>query len=165
MSATEQQPQQLKTVLIFGTFDLLHAGHENMIGQARAHGDQIIAIIARDETVQKIKGHSPYHSEKDRMKNLKNSGLVDKVMLGNAGNKYDVIRKLRPQVIALGYDQFAFTYGLEKLIIDEKIGAQIQRLKAYKPQMYKSSIIRANLLDQAVQNIENAVQGSFMTMS
>lgn len=140
----------VKKVLIFGTFDLLHAGHENMIRQARELGNQVIAIIARDETVRKIKGTLPYHHEKQRVKNLKNANLVDKIIMGSTGNKYDIIRKIRPDVIALGYDQFAFTLGLEKLIIDEKMGAEIHRLKAFKPQIYKSSIIRAGLVNQEI---------------
>lgn len=141
---------EVKKVLIFGTFDLLHAGHENMIKQARELGNHIIAIIARDETVRKIKGTLPYNHEKQRSKNLKNTGLVDRVIVGSTGNKYDIIRKIRPDVIALGYDQFAFTLGLEKLIIDEKMGAEIHRLKAFKPQIYKSSIIRAGLVNQEI---------------
>ncbi len=140
----------VKKVLIFGTFDLLHAGHENMIKQARELGNHIIAIIARDETVRKIKGTLPYNHEKQRAKNLKNSGLVDKVITGSTGNKYDVVRKIRPDIIALGYDQFAFTLGLEKLIIDEKMEAAIHRLQAFKPQIYKSSIIRAGLVNQEI---------------
>lgn len=139
------------TVLIFGTFDLLHAGHENMIAQARALGNHVTAIIARDDTVRKIKGNPPYNNEKQRAKNLRNAKLVDKVIIGSSGNKYDIIRKVRPDVIALGYDQFAFTLGLEKLIIDEKMNTQIHRLRAFKPQIYKSSIIRSSLANQMNQ--------------
>ncbi len=146
--ADKNTNQEERKVLIFGTFDLLHAGHESMIAQARVLGNYIIAIIARDDTVRKIKGNPSYNNEKQRAKNLKNSGLVDKVIIGSSGNKYDIIRKIRPDVIALGYDQFAFTLGLEKLIIDEKMSTHIHRLKAFKPQMYKSSIIRAGLSHQ-----------------
>lgn len=141
----EQQP---KKVIIFGTFDLLHAGHENMFEQARELGDYLIAVIARDDTVKKIKGTYPYYKERQRVKNLKNSGLVDKVILGNLGDKHAVLRKVRPDVIALGYDQFAFTYQLEKFLIDEKIDARIERLKPYRPEVYKSSIIRAAMLEK-----------------
>lgn len=148
--STSPADQNLKKVLIFGTFDLLHAGHESMIAQARTLGDHVIAIIARDDTVRKIKGTLPYNNEKQRAKNLKNTNLVDKIIIGSTGNKYDIIRKIRPDFIALGYDQFAFTLGLKKLIIDEKMNAQIHRLKAFKPQIYKSSIIRAGLVNQEI---------------
>lgn len=142
-----EQAQQ-KKVMIFGTFDLLHAGHENMFRQARELGDYLVAIIARDDTVKKIKGEYPHYTERQRVKNIKNTNLIDKVILGNHGDKYEILRKIRPDVIALGYDQFAFTYQLEKFLIDEKINAEIIRLKAYKPEMYKSSIIRATMMDK-----------------
>ena len=141
---------QPKKVMVFGTFDLFHAGHENMFEQARKLGDYIVTVVARDETVRKIKGEYPYYNERQRLKNVKNSNLVDKVILGNLGDKYEIIKKIRPDVIALGYDQFAFTYQLEKFLIDEKMNTQIERLKSYKPEMYKSSIIRATMLEKRI---------------
>lgn len=99
-------------------------------------------VIARDETVKKIKGKMPINNENTRALNLKKTGWVEKIVHGNLKDKYKIIKKIRPDVIALGYDQFAFTYGLEKFLIDKKINAKIERLKAYHPEIYKSSLIR-----------------------
>lgn len=132
----------MKTVITFGTFDHFHAGHENYLRQARELGDKLVCIVARDETVKKLKGKSPDFSEKDRLKSVRRSGLADKAVLGNFGDKYDVIRKFRPDIVALGYDQFAFTFGLKKLLIEEKINAKIVRMEAYEPGIFKSSIIK-----------------------
>lgn len=129
--------------MVFGTFDILHAGHENMFGQAREFGGFVIAVLARDETVKNIKGRLPLNSESVRVKNLKKSGLADKTILGDGRDKYSAIKKYKPNVIALGYDQFAFTYGLKKLMIDLNLDIQIQRLRPYKPETYKSSLIMA----------------------
>ncbi len=126
----------------FGTFDLFHAGHENYLKQARALGDYLIVIIARDETVKKIKGKMPVHNERQRLKIVKNSGIADKVILGYKGDKHKVLKKFRPDVIALGYDQFIFTQRLEKTLIDLKLDATIVRLQPYCAQMYKSSLIK-----------------------
>lgn len=134
-----------KTVMAFGTFDLFHAGHENYLQQAKELGDHLIVIIARDETVQKIKGHAPAHNEQERMKNVKLSGIADKVVLGFKDDKHKVLKKFRPDVLALGYDQFVFTQRLEKTLIDIKLNAQVVRLLPYFPQMYKSSLIRKSL--------------------
>jgi len=136
--------EKKKLVMVFGTFDYLHAGHENLFSQAKNLGDEIIAIVARDKTVQAIKGETADNNEKDRTKNLIDTGWATKVLLGDAKNKTKMIKTYRPDVIALGYDQFAFTYGLEKLIIDLKLDAQIKRLMPYRPDMYKSSIIKRN---------------------
>lgn len=136
--------EKKKLVMVFGTFDYLHAGHENLFSQARELGNEIIAVVARDKTVQAIKGEAPDHSEKERTKNLNETGWAHKTVLGNAKDKNKVIKTYRPDIIALGYDQFAFTYGLEKLAIDLKLDTEIIRLKPYRPDMYKSSIIKNN---------------------
>lgn len=144
-------------VMVFGTFDYLHAGHENLFKQARELGTEIIAIIARDKTVKTIKGENPDHNEKERLKNLEVTGWADKIVLGNSKDKSKVIKDFRPDVIALGYDQFAFTYRLEKLLMDIKLDAKIVRLKPYRPDMYKSSILKKELKEAGLQE-ENILQ-------
>lgn len=140
-------------VMVFGTFDYLHAGHENLFIQARELGDEIIAIIARDKTVKNIKGEIPDHDEKERLENLKATAWADFVVLGNEKDKTKVIKEYRPDIIALGYDQFAFTYRLEKLFMEIKLDAKIVRLKPYRPDMYKSSIIKKQKLEIQVEKI------------
>lgn len=134
-----------KVVMVFGTFDYLHAGHENLFVQARKLGNEIIAVIARDDTVKKIKGEFPDHPEKERLKTLEETRWADLIILGYNSDKTKVIRNYRPDVIALGYDQFAFTYRLEKLLMELKMNTKIVRLDPYRPDMYKSSIIKYNL--------------------
>lgn len=136
------------TVMVFGTFDYLHAGHENLFIQARNHGDYVIAILARDKTVKTIKGDAPDHDEKERLQNLIATGWANEAVLGNEKDKTKVIRQYKPNVIALGYDQFAFTYNLEKLLIDLKLDTKIVRLKPYRPDMYKSSILKNQAHDK-----------------
>jgi FAD synthetase len=131
-----------KTVLIFGTFDLLHAGHENLIKQAKELGTKIVAVIARDKTVKNIKGISPENDEKTRLNNLENTGWIDQAILGDLKDKTKHIKLIKPDIIALGYDQFAFTFNLEKLIIENRLNTRIIRLKPYRPEIYKSSILR-----------------------
>jgi FAD synthetase len=133
-----------KKIITFGTFDHFHAGHENYLRQAKSLGNYLIVIIARDQTVKQIKGSLPDHDEKTRLKNVENSGIADKVVLGYKDDKYKVLKKYRPNIIALGYDQFAFTYRLNKTIIDYKLDAEIVRLDSFEPTIYKSSIIKNN---------------------
>lgn len=137
-----KKDSEQKLVMVFGTFDYLHAGHENLFTQARALGDKIVAVIARDKTVKTIKGELPDHDEKQRQKNLEDTGWADKIVLGNLKDKNKVIKEFKPDIIALGYDQFAFTYRLEKFLMDLKLDCKIARLQPYKPDMYKSSIMK-----------------------
>lgn len=134
----------MKKVLAFGTFDHFHAGHESYLKQAKSLGDSLIVIISRDETVKRIKGRLPDHSEKQRLAIVKANGVADKAALGEHGDKYEVIRRFKPAVIALGYDQFTFTFQLKKFLIDEKIDAKIVRMKPYQPGVFKTSLIRAS---------------------
>ena len=132
-----------KSVIVFGTFDVFHLGHEYFLKKAKALGDYLTVVIARDKTVKKVKGEYPQHNEKQRMENVKSSGIPDKVVLGNFDDKYKIIRKIKPNIIALGYDQFVFTYKLNKMIIDEKMDTEIIRLESYEPNLYKSSFIKS----------------------
>jgi FAD synthetase len=142
MSTVEKQ----KLVMVFGTFDYLHAGHENLFKQARKLGNEIIAVVARDKTVNAIKGALPDHDEKLRLQNLKDTTWAEKAVLGDLKDKSKTIKIYRPDVIALGYDQFAFTYTLNQLLINLKLDATIVRLKPYRPGMYKSSLIKKRKL-------------------
>lgn len=138
----EQNQSGHKVVMAFGTFDFLHAGHENYLRQAKALGDELMVVISRDRTVQTIKGETPVHPERKRAKAVRLLGIANRVVLGYHGDKHKVLRKYRPNIIALGYDQFVFTQKLKKSLIDLKLDARIVRLDAHFPQVYKSSLIR-----------------------
>lgn len=128
--------------MAFGTFDYLHAGHESYLRQAATLGDELIVVIARDRTANNIRGFRPDHPEKNRLKSVAALPNVTKAVLGNHEDKYQVIRKWKPDIIALGYDQFVFTQNLNKIIIDLGLSTRIVRLTPYSPQIYKSSILR-----------------------
>ncbi|MBU0667693.1 adenylyltransferase/cytidyltransferase family protein [Patescibacteria group bacterium] len=131
-----------KLVIAFGTFDYLHAGHEQYLKKAKALGDELIVVIARDKTVKQIKGQPVAHHERKRAKAVRNLNIADSVILGYHKDKHKVLRKYRPNIIALGYDQFVFTQKLRKTLIDLKLDAKIIRIEAHFPQVYKSSILR-----------------------
>ncbi|MGL5831558.1 MAG: adenylyltransferase/cytidyltransferase family protein [Candidatus Altimarinota bacterium] len=130
------------SVMAFGTFDLLHAGHEHYLQQAKQLGDHLIVVVSRDQTVRSVKGENPTNSEKARVENLKKTGWADKVILGNLHDKHAVILKYKPKILALGHDQFVFTQKLGKTLIDSGLDTEIIRLMPYHPQVYKSSILR-----------------------
>jgi FAD synthetase len=131
-----------KKVMAFGTFDLFHAGHEECLKQAKQLGDNLIVVIARDETVKNVKGEYPINNEKERLKSVKNSGYADKVILGNFSNKHQVIVKYKPDIIALGYDQFVFTQKLQTTFIQHNLNTEIVRMTPYLPHLYKTSILK-----------------------
>jgi len=127
--------------MVFGSFDPLHEGHLNFFEQAKKYGDELIAVVARDETIEQVKKHKSRHNEEERLEVVKEH--VDKAVLGNPGNKYDIIKENKPDVICLGYDQTSFVEGLEAYLKGYNI--KIVRLKAYKPDVYKSSRMKSTL--------------------
>lgn len=142
MPQSAKNPGEKVTVMAFGTFDYFHAGHEDYLKQAKALGDELVVVVARDETVKRVKNQKPHHAERRRLREVAACKHVDKALLGHADDKYRVIRKVKPDILALGYDQFVFTYGLKQLFIKEKMNTQIIRLNAFEPNTFKSSLIK-----------------------
>lgn len=129
-----------KKVLCFGTFDLLHKGHESFLADAKTYGDELYVVIALDSTVQKIKKLTPIEDQETRRKRVAALSHVHHAMLGHPEDYYRVINEIMPDVICLGYDQHAMQ--LEQELKERKINTRIQRLPAYKPELYKTSIMR-----------------------
>jgi FAD synthetase len=136
----------MKKILVTGTFDILHPGHLHFLTQARKKGDVLIVVVARDKTVRTIKNRVPLHAEKQRAANLRRQHLADRVVLGHLGDKYKIIEQIKPDIICLGYDQWAFTQNLESELAQRGLHPSIIRLKAFKPHQYKSSLLRKNLI-------------------
>jgi len=132
----------MKKVMVFGTFDILHKGHMNFFKQAKKHGDYLIAVVARDKTVKKIKKKKPRNYEMVRMLNVALTKTVNIAVLGDLKDPYKVIQENKPKVICLGYDQNSYTEKLEQELKKRKLKAKIIRLKPYKENIYKSSKIK-----------------------
>lgn len=130
--------------MVFGTFDIFHPGHKNFLKQARRQGDFLIVVVARDKTVRIFKKQETRDKEQERLRAVEKSRIVDEVVLGSIQDKYAIIKRYAPEVICLGYDQKFFTRGLRKKL--DAFGlkdTKIIRLKPFKPEIYKSSILIA----------------------
>jgi len=130
--------------MVFGTFDGLHKGHLNFLHQARklTKDPFLIVSIARDKNVFKIKGKSPFLSEKKRVILMKKCKLVDKVVLSGIKNHIPHIVKENPDIIALGYDQKFYVKNLKKDLKNKGIFIKIKRLKPYKEKIYKNHLLK-----------------------
>ena len=132
-------------VMCFGTFDVLHEGHRFYLAEAKKLGDSLVVVVARDETVKEVKKQQPLHSEKERVRQLQQLGIADKVILGNPGDKLKVVEDEKPNIICLGYDQTFFTEKIKEKLQQRGLNAEVVRMPAYKPEVYKSSLLKKKL--------------------
>lgn len=96
-------------VMATGVFDLLHVGHLHYLRQAKALGDELVVIIARDARVRRMK-REPIVPEERRRELVEALKPVDRALLGHEDDIYRSVERVRPDVIALGWDQ-AFHEG------------------------------------------------------
>ena len=71
----------MKTVMCFGTFDVLHLGHLFYLKEAKKHGDYLIVVVARNETKQQQRKKMVF-SEEERRALLQQLKVVDEAVLG-----------------------------------------------------------------------------------
>ncbi len=135
----------MKRVLVWGTFDVLHLGHLDFLTQAKALGDHLMVLVARDVNVKKVKGLLPLHGENERLQMVKNLRPVDEAHLDQVEPGLELAAKLKPDIVCLGYDQRAFTEGLSERLQKAGLSAEIVRLNPHHAEKYKSSKIKESL--------------------
>ncbi|MCM3926459.1 adenylyltransferase/cytidyltransferase family protein, partial [Frankia sp. AiPs1] len=91
-----------------GCFDLLHAGHVNVLAAARRLGDCLVVCLNSDLSVRRLKGPDrPLVSQADRAAVLLALGSVDAVVVFDDDTPAPILARLRPDVFAKGGDYAA----------------------------------------------------------
>lgn len=91
-------------VMASGVFDILHTGHISYLEQAKAAGDELVVVVACDETVRRRK-HEPITPEDMRLRIIQALKPVDRAVIGGTGDFFETLEDIRPDIIMLGYDQ------------------------------------------------------------
>ncbi|HTZ62071.1 MAG TPA: adenylyltransferase/cytidyltransferase family protein [Thermoplasmata archaeon] len=91
-------------VMATGVFDLLHPGHVYFLTEAKKLGDELVVVVARDQTARRLK-HEPYVPEHIRREMVEALKPVDRAVLGSTTDIYETVVRERPNLIALGYNQ------------------------------------------------------------
>ena len=94
-----------KIVLAGGVFDIIHPGHIHTLNAAKALGDVLVVAIATDKTAKKMKKRQPLHSQELRHELVSSLSMVDVAVIGNEDDIFETVKLVKPDVIALGYDQ------------------------------------------------------------
>jgi len=114
-----------------GTFDLLHLGHIYFLKEAKKLGDELVVVVATDATVRKLK-HEPVNPEHVRLSLIKELKMVDKAYLGYEDDMYKIVEEVKPDIIALGFDQIHDENKIKAELKKRNINAEVVRLKEFK---------------------------------
>jgi len=94
----------MKTVLTYGTFDLLHYGHIAFLEKAKSMGDKLIVGLSSDE-FNKIKGKESFYNFEIRKKMLSSIKYVDKIFTQNSfEQKENEIKKYNIDILVSSED-------------------------------------------------------------
>jgi len=107
-----------------------------------------VVSVGTDKNVEKIKGKKPLFIQDERLDLVRECALVDEAVIGAESEFYDHIKSFKPDVICLGYDQWAKEDEVRGEL--DKVGLKstvIKRLKAYEPLRAKSTIAKKSSVD------------------
>jgi glycerol-3-phosphate cytidylyltransferase/FAD synthetase len=137
---TEIGRNSLHVVLAGGVFDIIHPGHIYTLNAAKALGDVLVVVVATDNTSEKMKKRRPLHTQEQRQELVNSLSMVDLCLVGQEDDIFKTVNRVRPQIIALGYDQI----HQEKFITDGckriDLEAKVARLQSPIPESSSSKI-------------------------
>lgn len=137
---TEIGRDSLKIVLAGGVFDIIHPGHIYTLNAAKELGDVLVVVVATDNTAVKMKKRKPLHTQEQRQELVNSLSMVDLCLIGQEDDIFKTVNHVKPQIIALGYDQVHqehfITEGCKKIGLDAKVA----RLQSPIPESSSSKI-------------------------
>lgn len=125
----------MKTVLTSGAFDLIHYGHIRLLEEAKRLGGtsaRLVVIVARDETIRRRKGRPPVIPEDQRRAVIEALKVVDEALLGYQDlDMATVIERVKPDIIAVGYDQDGIEAMAKKAIEERGLNVEVKRISRF----------------------------------
>ena len=131
----------MKRVLVFGTFDLLHPGHVFILKFAATFG-QVYISLSPDRMVKFYKKREPsfsYHKRYLRLSRFKPTYKI--VVSDKRPLTYNILDKVRPDVIILGHDQLLLRPNIIQALKEKKLNCRIILAPKYHRDIYASSLL------------------------
>jgi FAD synthetase len=114
-------------VLATGTFDILHPGHILYLRKAKELGDELFVIVSRDSMVQHKS--RPILPEQQRLQVVQALEMVDHAELGSERDIFEPLKLIKPDIIALGFDQYFDENKLQEDLEKRHIPSKVIRLR------------------------------------
>tara|TARA_B110000014_G_scaffold215274_1_gene168868 strand:+ start:215 stop:835 length:621 start_codon:yes stop_codon:yes gene_type:complete len=137
---TEKGRKNIKVVLTGGVYDIIHPGHIHTLKNSKQEGDLLIVSIARDNRVIKIKGRKPINNERRRTILVSSIRYVDFTLLGSKGDIFGVVKKIKPNIITIGYDQTHQISELRRRVKINNLSIKIKKLDSPIPHVKSSNL-------------------------
>ena len=134
--------RKIKVVFIGGGFEIIHQGHLYTIEKAKGLGDVLVVSVARDSTLRKRKGRNTVSDEHQRVRLLSSLRQVDVAILGVEGDIYETLEKVRPDVVALGYDQYHLESEVGKEAAARGMKLRVVRLGSPYPRVKTTALLK-----------------------
>jgi len=144
-------------ILAAGKFDILHLGHLAYLRQAKelAGSDgQLVVVIARDDTIERERGAPPVFPQEQRQHLVEALEMVDKAVIGYDNEDHAaIVIDIKPDIVALGYDQNANEKYLKKRMSEAGLEVRIVRLDKKKADgLCSSTEIRKRIIAYYKEN-------------
>ncbi|CNH13217.1 adenylyltransferase/cytidyltransferase family protein [Yersinia pekkanenii] len=95
----------MKKIITFGTFDVFHVGHINILERAASYGDKLIVGVSSDELNLSKKKRYPIYSQNDRVKIISSLRFVDEVFIEESLDlKLEYIKQYDAKILVMGDD-------------------------------------------------------------
>ena len=133
---------------------MLHLGHVRFLEEAKKAGGKnakLVVIIARDSTVEGTKGRKPIIPENQRLTLVKSLRVVDEAVLGfEEFDIGDVIQQIKPDVVALGYDQTQMLILVREYVTKHELQTQIVQIGRFDAdELDSSSKIKQKIVEKS----------------
>jgi FAD synthetase len=142
ITLTPKGRKKIRVVFIGGGFEIIHRGHLYTIDRAKSLGDVLVVSVARDSTIRRRKKRTPLANEKERVKLLSSLRQVDAAILGVRGDIYRTLEKVKPDVVALGYDQYHSESDIAQEARRRGMRLKVVRLDSPYPKIKTSSLLK-----------------------
>ena len=142
IALTPRGRREIRVVFIGGGFEVIHRGHLYTIDRAKALGDVLVVSVARDSTIRRRKKRTPLANERERLRLLSSLRQVDAAILGVKGDIYRTLEKVRPDVVALGYDQYHSESDIAREARRRGMRLKVVRLDSPYPDVKTSSLLK-----------------------
>jgi FAD synthetase len=141
-----------KKVLAAGKFDILHLGHISYLEQAKelaGEDGELVVVIALDKTIVRERGAPPVFPAEQRRRIVESLKFVDTAIIGlDTDDHTKIVEEVKPDIVALGYDQYTDTSALETYFASKNLKTKIVRLeKRDADGLCSSTLIRKRIIN------------------